>query len=280
MAADSFIAEDGTQLKRRSWPAADQPSVDRPKATVAIAHGIGEHGGRYAWVAARLNAAGYAVEAIDARGHGESGGTRVLIRSVGDLARDYGGFCDRLLAEGHSPLFMLGHSLGSLVAIQAVLPRQKSIAGVILSGNALDGRNNLPAPAISVLRVLAMMIPNARLLPALVAKDVSTDPAVVEAYEKDPLVDRGHWRVATGSAIMKAIKTCREALPGLQVPLFLIHGEKDRMLTVAGAHFAMQHAGSADKQLLVCPGEFHEPLSGLGKVTAVAALIEWLDRHI
>src|SRR5687767_7791613 len=105
--AESFIAEDGTQLKRRSWPAGE-----RPKATVAIAHGIGEHGGRYAWVASRLNSAGYAVEAMDARGHGESGGTRVLIRSVSDLARDYGGFCDQLLAEGRSPLFMLGHSLG------------------------------------------------------------------------------------------------------------------------------------------------------------------------
>jgi len=97
MRAESFIAEDGTQLKRRSWPAGE-----RPKATVAIAHGIGEHGGRYAWVASRLNSAGYAVEAMDARGHGESGGTRVLIRSVSDLARDYGGFCDQLLAEGRS----------------------------------------------------------------------------------------------------------------------------------------------------------------------------------
>lgn len=272
MAVDSFIAEDGTKLKRRSWP-----TGDRPKATVAIAHGIGEHGGRYGWVAARLNAAGYAVEAIDARGHGESGGMRVLIRSVSDLARDYGGFCDRLLAEGHAPLFMLGHSLGSLVAIQAALPRQQSIAGVILSGNALDGRNNLPSPAIPVLHVLARLVPNARLLPALVAKDISTDPAVVEAYENDLLVDCGRWRVATGSAIMKAIKFSRHALPALKLPLFVIHGEKDRMLLVAGAHFAIQQAGSDDKQLLICRGEYHEPLSGLSKDTVVAALIEWLD---
>ena len=198
MEADSFItAVDGTRLRRRSWPAGDHP-----RAAIAIAHGIGEHGGRYAWLAGRLNAAGYAVEALDARGHGESGGTRVLIRSVGDLARDYGAFCDQLLADGRTPLFMLGHSLGSLVVIQAVLPRQSSIAGVILSGNALDGRNNLPAPAIPVLNVLAKLIPNARLLPALVAKDVSTDAAVVQAYENDPLVDRCRWRVATGSAIM------------------------------------------------------------------------------
>ena len=274
MASENFVAEDGTRLRRRTWP-----TGGRPKATVAIAHGIGEHGGRYAWLASRLNGAGYAVEAIDARGHGESEGLRVQIRSVDDLARDYGGFCDQLLAEGRAPLFMLGHSLGSLVAIQAVLPRQPSIAGVILSGNALDGRNNLPAPAIPVLNVLAKLVPDARLLPALVARDISTDPAVVDGYEKDPLVDRGRWRVVTGSAIMQAIKRCRDDLPALQVPLLVIHGEKDRMLSVAGAHFAMQTAGSPDKQLLVCPGEFHEPLSGLTKEVAVTALIEWLDCH-
>ena len=275
MAYDSFIAEDGTQLKRRSWPAGD-----RPKATVVIAHGIAEHGGRYAWVAAQLNAAGYAVETLDARGHGESGGTRVLIRSVGDLARDYGAFCDGLLTEGHTPLFMLGHSLGSLVVIQAALTRQKSIAGVILSGNALDGRNNLPPPAIPILHVLARLIPNARLLPGLAAKDVNTDPAVVEAYDNDPLVDRGRWRVATGSAIMKAIKIARDSLYALNVPLLVIHGDKDRMLNIAGAHFAMEQAASADKELLVCPGEFHEPLTGLTRESTIAALIAWLDRHV
>lgn len=275
-----FIAGDGTQLKRRSWPAGDHRRRDRPGATVVIAHGIAEYGGRYAWVAAQLNAAGYAVETLDARGHGESGGTRVLIHSVGDLARDYGAFCDGLLAEGHTPLFMLGHSLGSLVVIQAALARQKLIAGVILSGNALDGRNNLPPPAIPILHALAKLIPNVRLLPALVAKDVSTDPAVVEAYENDPLVDRGRWRVATGSAIMKAIKIARESLHALTVPLLLVHGDKDRMLTIAGAHFAMEQAGSADKQLLVCPGEFHEPLSGLGKEDTIRAMIDWLDRHV
>jgi len=279
MLTDSFTAQDGTRLKRRSWPASDRPAGDRPKATIAIAHGIAEYSGRYGHVAARLNAAGYAVEGLDARGHGESDGTRVLIRSVGDLARDYGGFCDQLLAEGRTPLFMLGHSLGSLVEIQAALPRQQKLAGLVLSGNALDGRNNLPPPALPVLHFLARLVPNARLLPALAAKDVSTDPEVVTAYDKDPLVDRGRWRVATGSAIMKAIKNCRENLPALKVPLFLIHGAEDRMLKAAGAHYAMEHVGSSDKQLLICPGEFHEPLSGLGKDAAIAAMISWLDQR-
>jgi alpha-beta hydrolase superfamily lysophospholipase len=226
-----------------------------------------------------LNAAGYAVESIDARGHGESDGPRVSIRSVDELASDFGGLCDRILQDTRAPLFLLGHSLGSLVAIQTLLPRQDAIAGLVLSGNALDGRNNLPAAAFPILRLLARVLPNVRVLPALRAQDISTDPAVVMAYENDPLVDHGRWRLATGSAVMKAITASRGALPAIRVPLFVIHGEHDRMLSPAGAEFAMQRAGSADRQLLICPDEFHEPLSGLSRDATVAALIAWLDHH-
>lgn len=274
MTEETMITGRGLRLRRRTWSAG--PGA---RATVAIAHGYGEHAGRYAQLALRLNAAGYSVDSIDARGHGESEGARVSIESVDDLAGDFAALCDRIVHDSALPLFVLGHSLGTLVAIKAIRERQDAIAGLILSGNALDGRSNLPAPAIPVLHLLARVIPNLRLLPALVAQDISTDPAVVAAYESDPLVDRGRWRVKSGSAIMKAIAECRDVLPEIRVPLFVVHGGKDRMLSVAGAHFAIQLAGSADKQLLVCPDEFHEPLSGLGKDAVIAALVAWLDKH-
>jgi alpha-beta hydrolase superfamily lysophospholipase len=275
MAQESIISGDGTKLRRRTWTARSEV-----KGIVAIAHGHGEHSGRYEWLASRLNGAGFTVEAIDARGHGESEGPRVLIRDFNLLVRDFGALCDQILQNEHAPLFMLGHSLGSLVTIGAVLPRQESIAGVILSGNALEGRKNLPSAAIPMLHVLARIMPNLRLLPALNAPDISTDPDVVRTYENDPLVDRGRWRLVTGSEIMKTIKLCRTALPGIHVPLFVIHGDKDRMLSVDGATFAIERTGSADKQLLICPGEYHEPLSGLGKEKAVTALIGWLSSHV
>jgi alpha-beta hydrolase superfamily lysophospholipase len=274
MTEESLVTEDGLKLRRRTWNAAG-----KTRGIVAIAHGYGEYAGRYGWVAARLNAAGYSVDSIDARGHGESDGPRVSIRSVDELASDFGGLCDRILQDTRAPLFLLGHSLGSLVAIQTLLPRQDAIAGLVLSGNALDGRNNMPAVAFPILHLLGRVLPNVRVLPALKAQDISTDPSVVMAYQNDPLVDRGHWRLATGSAVMKAIKACRDALPAIRVPLFVIHGAHDRMLSPAGAEFAMERAGSADRQLLICPGEYHEPLSGLSRDATVAALIAWLDHH-
>lgn len=275
MTNEILVASDGLKLKRRSW----QP--EKPaRAIVIIAHGYGEYAGRYASFASQLNAAGYAVESIDARGHGESEGPRVFIKSIDDLGRDFGRLCDQLIAQSNVPVFILGHSLGTLVTIKTISGRQDKIAGLILSGNALDGQSALPRPVIKILHVLARILPKLRLLPALSAKDISTDPEIVRAYQNDPLVERGRWRVMTGSATMKAIKACRELLADIKVPLYIMHGEDDQMLSVAGAHFAMQHAGSTDKTLSIYPGEYHEPLSGITKDKVIRDLIAWLNNHI
>ena len=59
---------DGLALHRRDWPSADA------RGTIVIVHGLGEHVGRYAHVAARLNASGWSVVGYDQRGHGASPG--------------------------------------------------------------------------------------------------------------------------------------------------------------------------------------------------------------
>lgn len=85
----------------------DQP----PKAVVCLIHGLGEHSGRYAHVAAKLCDAGYAVTAIGLRGHGRSSGRRGHIPI--DVAHDD---VDRLLADvkvryAGLARFLYGHSL-------------------------------------------------------------------------------------------------------------------------------------------------------------------------
>lgn len=272
---DAFMnSRDGLRLRRRSWL-----PEGASRATVVIAHGYGEYAGRYAGFASPLIAAGYRVEGIDARGHGESEGSRVWIDAIDDLAIDLGDLCEQLLLDDNRPLFVLGHSLGSLVAIRTVLERQEKVAGLILSGNALDGQRGLPGTAVFILRLLARLLPGLRLLPALRAEDLSTDPSVVNAYCEDPLVDRGRWRLVTASAIMTAIAECRDGMVELRTPLLIIHGANDRMLSPEGARFAMQHAGSADKTLSVYPGEYHEVLSGLTKNRVTNELVQWLDLH-
>src|SRR5260370_32354193 len=83
-----FRAEEGARLLGRRW----LPD-GRPEAIVQIAHGLTEHGARYARLAGALNAAGYGAYANDHRGHGPSAAPADL----GHFADDKG--CDKVVGD-------------------------------------------------------------------------------------------------------------------------------------------------------------------------------------
>lgn len=138
---DTFTDNYGVTIHTQSWV------PDDPHAVVQIAHGIGEHAGRYAAFAQMLAAAGFAVYADDHRGHGETG--RQMHR--GDLAKlgrlGPGGLratedaiveFSELIRSRHRglPLTFFGHSWGSLMG-QRILNRGVDLYdSVILSGSA------------------------------------------------------------------------------------------------------------------------------------------------
>ena len=192
---------DGLALVRRDWPSADA------RGTIVIVHGLGEHIGRYAHVAARLNARGWSVVGYDQRGHGASPGARGRLAADDDLLAD--------LARGHrracaprraGPLVLLGHSLGGLVAARFVAgalesPRpawQRDVDALVLSSPALDiGMTARQARPAGDAR--AAGAEPRRSATASSRDRISRDAAVVAAYRADPLVhDRD--RAAPGRA--------------------------------------------------------------------------------
>ena len=82
---DRFTGAGGVEIAWQSW----MPEGD-PVGVVVIAHGVSEHSDRYAHVAKRLNEAGYAVAALDHRGHGDSGGKRCVIDRMDNAVEDVG----------------------------------------------------------------------------------------------------------------------------------------------------------------------------------------------
>src|SRR6059058_5181635 len=101
---------------------------------VVLVHGVSEHSGRYHNVAGRLVADGYAVYALDHRGHGRSEGPRAVIDRMDNAVEDL----DRLIALAASeqrgvPLFLLGHSMGATIAVRYAIAHQDRLAGLILS---------------------------------------------------------------------------------------------------------------------------------------------------
>src|SRR4051812_50194197 len=99
-----------------------------------MAHGASEHSGRYAWTGEQLAARGYALYALDHRGHGRSGGSRAVIDRVGNAVADLGELIAIARAEsaGAAKPFLFGHSMGGFLALAFATRRQEEIRGLLL----------------------------------------------------------------------------------------------------------------------------------------------------
>lgn len=270
---------DGLALYLQRWS-----PTDAARGQVLIVHGLGEHGGRYAHVASALHAHGWAVTAYDQRGHGRSGGARGDIAAPDSLLLDLAGVIDALRAEHPGPLVLLGHSLGGLVAARFVAESlqpaparwARPVEALVLSSPALDpGVNALQK---LLLAVVPRLLPHLRVGNGLDPAWISRDPAVVQAYNDDPLV---HDRVSglLGRFIADAGPQVLAAAARWAVPTLLMWGGADRCVRPAGS---ATFAAAAPARALTArewPGLAHEIFNEPEKEEVLAALDAWLDQR-
>jgi acylglycerol lipase len=247
----------------REWPAA------RPKAAVALVHGIAEHSGRYEHVARRLNDAGYAVVAVDLAGHGQSAGWPGEVEGLDDWVADVKALLERTrAAAGGRPMFLMGHSLGALIAAAFVIRTGgEGLAGLVLSSIAV-----LAGPAI----LESMGDPEGQGVPSAA---LSRDPEVQRAYDEDPLVfaDRIPPE-ATAGALTGAIEA-NQGAARIALPVLLFHGSLDPIADVDGARAFFHEVGSADKRFRVHEGLLHETMNEPEQDVVLDELVAWLDEH-
>jgi acylglycerol lipase len=259
----------------QSWQG-DAPT----RGVVVISHGAGEHSGRYERPALELAELGYPVYALDHRGHGRSEGRRALVDRLDNAAADLDVLVDLARREHpDTPLFLLGHSLGATIALRYALGHQDKLDGLILSG-ALAVIDPPPAPVRLAARALSAIAP---WMPALSVDPatVSRDPAEVEAYRTDPLVHHGKLPVRTVAEIAAATEAFPEQVGSLTLPLLLVHGSEDRLVSVQGSRMVYERASSEDKMLEIYDGLFHEVLNELpeDRVRVLADIVAWLQAH-
>ncbi len=184
--AANLMRARGVRLAVHRWP------VAAPKALIVLIHGYGEHLGRYHHVAAALNAHDYAVVGIDNRGHGRSGGTRADVVAFDDFVDDLQTLIQCLSPdEAVLPRFMLGHSLGGLIATRYALRHQAELAGLVLSGAAIQVSGSAPALARRLGPLIARLAPTLPVLRLRRPGSLSRDPEVERQFDADPLNDSG-----------------------------------------------------------------------------------------
>lgn len=264
---------DGIGLAAQAWlPPA-------PRAVIALVHGIAEHGGRYEAFAARAVARGIGVVTLDLRGHGRSPGERSYVERFDDYLLDVDALWARAreLAAG-MPLFLMGHSMGGAIALRWAAQRRQAMAGLILSSAALKIGGDVPRLLIALAPLLSRWLPHlrgTRFDPSV----ISRDPAVVAAYVNDPLVSLKAPPARTGAELLAAMEANRAAAAGLDLPVYLFHGDADRLTDPAGSREILAAWRGADKTLRLWPGSRHETMNDLDREAVIAELLDWVGIH-
>jgi alpha-beta hydrolase superfamily lysophospholipase len=240
------------------WP------VDDPARLVVLVHGYGEHVGRYAHVAAALNARGSSVVGPDHRGHGRSPGEPALVEDFEPLVDDLRAVVQD--ARGALPVVMVGHSMGGLIAARYAQRFPEDLAGLVLSG-----------PAVGLSPVLAGWLDDPPSDP-IDGAVLSRDPAVGEAYAADPLVYHGGWKRPTIQAFIAADTAIADG-PGLgDLPLLYVHGGDDQLVPAGLAQPVVEKLAGPDSELVIIDGARHEVFNETDKDATIARVAAFAER--
>jgi alpha-beta hydrolase superfamily lysophospholipase len=258
---------DGTQgrLFVHVWPNPEARYV------ALIAHGYGEHAGRYGHVADGLVAAGAAVYAPDHHGHGRSDGEQALVedvdRVVDDLHLVYGQATD---AHPGLPVVLIGHSMGGLIAARYAQRFGDGLAALVLSGPAVGGNPDLIA-------LLALdPIPDIPIDPAV----LSRDPEVGRAYAEDPLVYHGPFKRTTLEALGAAIALVGAGGTFRSLPTLWIHGEEDALIPLEHTRPAMDVLRGDKLEEKIYLGARHEIFNEINGDEVIGDVVSFIDRTL
>jgi alpha-beta hydrolase superfamily lysophospholipase len=258
----------GVMQLRRHWPV--------PDATVAmlLVHGIGEHSGRYARVAAGFNAAGIDVVAIDLVGFGGSGGRRGHVDSFDQHVEDVADQLAQVRTMG-LPTVLFGHSMGGLIALLTVLQHREPRPDLlVLSGPALAA--GIPALLRKVTPAVARVAPRLPVRSPVARGWLSTDPAVGAAYAADP-ANVHVTTPALGAALLQAIGWANAHIDQLDVPTLVVHGGDDRLVPTTSSAVLEQRPGVERR---VYEGHRHEVHNEPDGDEIVAEVAAWIHARL
>lgn len=251
-----------------------------PRAVVALAHGINDHSGRYIHVIDALVERSVAVYAIDHCGHGRSDGPRGQVLRFDNLVDDFALVTSQATSDLPGlPLFVLGHSMGGLVATRYALRFQDDLAGLILSAPAIVIDEKTPQVMKKLLLGLARVAPGLSVLPE--RKGIlSRDPEVERVKAEDPLCNYPRTRLGVARQILLASEDTQKHLHELALPLLVMHGGDDVLTFPSGSHMLVDRAASADKTFRIWPGLRHEIFNEPEGPEVIDYMVEWLEKRL
>jgi len=249
-------------------------------AVVLLVHGLGEHSGRYAHVAEHLTERGFAIYTLDHYGHGKSDGHAGFVERFSVYLDGVSALLEKAQDEQPDvPFFLIGHSMGGLIAATYLLDNQDAFKACVLSGPALKTDQAPPALLLALNRLLSKLVPTLPMI-QLDVSGVSRDPAVVDAYIGDPLVFHGKLSARLIAELSATMDDTLSRASEIRIPLILLHGEKDVLTAPSGSQEMFDNVSSDDKTLKIYPGLFHEIFNEPEKETVLLEMSAWLEAQL
>ena len=265
---------DKGELFAQSWI----PDTE-PKAVINFIHGIGEHTSRYKDWFPFFVEAGFAVFAIEYRGHGRSFGKRGHLKDDNDLLNDI----DILLEKSKEkypqlPHILYGHSLGGGLVTHYTIKRQPEIKALIVSSPWFSLTQEPPSWQVSVVRFLHKYIPGLIIPTNIKAKDITHNQGIVKAYKEDKMVhnkislklflfafDNGKWNIDHANEI--------------SVPCLVLHGSSDNITNPKGSE-AFYNNNPKNIHLKIWDNMFHELHNEPIRQEHAQYIIDWVEKQL
>lgn len=250
-----------------------------PKAVINFVHGIGEHSSRYHNWMSFFCEAGYAVFAVEYRGHGHSFGKRGYIKSYEHILKDIDVLFEQSAkAYPELPQFLYGHSLGGNIVTNYTIRRQPEILGLIATSPWFYLGQEPPAWQLSVVRFLHQFMPGFILKTPLRSEDITQDQPLIQKYEKDELV---HNKISF-ELLLSAFDNGKWVVENAQqmpVPFFLTHGSKDKITSPKGSE-AFYKNNPEKTTFKLWDDMLHELHNEPVRKDLAKLIIEWLDDRL
>lgn len=263
----------GEQLIGNLWG-----NPEQARAIVVLMHGLGEHISRYEHVAAKFVERGFAMLAFDQQGHGKTAGKRGVIAADDSLIRDIEAMLRlaKQLAPG-KPVFLYGHSMGSMESLYYGLKGQEKVDGIIATSPPLDTRT-LSGTQRVLMNLVKPFFPNLAIDNGLSISGLSRDAELVRCYEADPLV-HPKASVRLAAFINDAAAYVREHADEWSLPLYLAHGSADPICPVEGSREFVKKLGEK-VTYKEWDGLYHETHNEPEQDLVIATMLDWLEGRL
>jgi alpha-beta hydrolase superfamily lysophospholipase len=268
-------AHDQTELFFQLW------SVEAPRGTMVVTHGLAEHGECYHNLAKALQPDGWETYALDLRGHGRSEGKRGYVRHFHDFVDDLRAFVELVVKNRknkNGPLVLFGHSMGGLItALLAMEWKPPPFQAIVLSSPLFGIAMAVPKVKEQAARLAARWLPSLTLANDIKYADLSRDEAMLKSYGIDVL---RHDKIspAVFLGMQDGFLKVAEGFHLIDVPVLVQVAGTDRIVNSRVTQDLFPKLTNKKCVMEIYPESLHEIYNDLDRDQALADLKKFLNQ--